>query len=108
MKFIEHFGALHIKFFEGFSVGYVIAKVPSSSAISSVLGGDCRLYVLVEVRWRQYTSYILEIDGPDGHSMSTVIFLAKNWPKTPSTLARTLLSNYVTPQGHEIGRLSRA
>ncbi len=89
----------HIKFFEGFSIGYVIAKVPSSSAISGVLGGDCRLYVLVEVRWRQYASYILEIDGPDGHSMSTVIFSTKNHPMAPSAVARTLLNNHVTPQG---------
>lgn len=81
----------------GLECSYFIKDTPVDSPVALLAIGSTRVYGLVSVGLRDQCAYILEVDGSDGHSMSTLIFLdSMNSPKLSAT---TLLEKYVTVHG---------
>ncbi|QQE78476.1 hypothetical protein [Alicyclobacillus sp. SO9] len=86
-------------FQRGYDVGFIIERIPKESPISRTLDEADRLYAVVAIHSMNRKVYILEVDGRDGHSMSTLLYAQFHAPKAPLQTAVRLLNESITPQG---------
>lgn len=84
---------------KGYDVGFVIKQIPEESPISHTLDQVKRLYALVEIYAMNMNAYILEVDGQDGHSMSTLLYAHYHTANDPLWISERLFNEFVTTQG---------